>query len=578
MNNFFAELRRRNVYKVAVAYAVVGWLLVQVATQVFPFFEIPNWAVRLVVLAIVIGFPISLVIAWAFELTPQGIKRTEDVDLAAQPRAKSRAWIYVVVVGVFLSMGLFFLGRYSAGRANSQTSTSSNPQKSIAVLPLLNESGDPKDEYFSDGLSEELIAALAQISGLKVIGRSSSFRFKNRKEEPKTVGEKLGVSTLLDGTVRKQGDRVRIVAQLVNVTDGIQLWTRTFDRQLKDIFAVQEEIARAVAESLKVTLLGSDSAQKSASENVEAHNAYLQGHFYFQRRNLEDYRKAVDYFDEAIRLDPDYALAYAERAEAWTFIGDLTGERPTAFSKGRSDAEKAVAIAPALAEARGALGFVRCFVDWKFAEGLTELKRAKELSPANPTANDLLARIIVYLGRFDEAERQARHAVELDPLSTVTQGNMARVLFYAGKLDEADAFARKAVELQPTGASNHRWQVLIAAERGDGETALREAQLEPDEGYRRFELAIAQYVVGDLKAADAALDNLIAKAPEGFAYQIAEVYAVRGVKDKAFEWLQIAFDDRDAGMLSLLVDPLLRSLRDDPRYKNLLAKLGLPAP
>jgi predicted Zn-dependent protease len=215
-------------------------------------------------------------------------------------------------------------------------------------------------------------------------------------------------------------------------------------------------------------------------------------------------------------------------------------------------------------------------VDWKFTEGLSELKRAKELSPANPTANDLLARIIVYLGRVDEAERQARHAVELDPLSTVTQANLARVLFYAGKLDEADAVARKSAELAPTGAANHRWQVLVAAQRGDGEAALREAQLEPDEGYRRFELAIAQYAVGDRQAADAALADLIAKAREGFAYQIAEVYAVRGEKDKAFEWLQISFDDRDAGMLSLLVDPLLRGLHDDPRYKSLLAKLGLP--
>ena len=196
------------------------------------------------------------------------------------------------------------------------------PDKSIAVLPLVNESGDPKDEYFSDGLSEELIAALAQISGLKVIGRSSSFRFKDRKEEPKTIGEKLGVSTLLDGTVRKQGDRVRIVAELVNAADGIQLWTRTFDRELKDIFAVQEEIARAVAESLKVTLLGADSrsAQGSATDNAEAHNAYLQGHFHFQRRNIEDYRKAVGYFDQAIQLDPNYALAYAERSEAWMLL------------------------------------------------------------------------------------------------------------------------------------------------------------------------------------------------------------------------------------------------------------------
>jgi serine/threonine-protein kinase len=575
---FLAELKRRNVYKVAIAYAVVAWLLMQIATQIFPFFEIPNWAVRLVVLLLVIGFPIALIIAWAFEATPEGIKRTEAADATGQ-RSRGGAWIYIVLIAAALSVGLFFVGRYTAGRAtpeNREASTAIS-QKSIAVLPLLNESGDPKDEYFSDGLSEELIAALAQISGLKVIGRSSSFRFKERKEEPKTIGEKLGVRTLLDGTVRKQGDRVRIVAELVNAADGIQLWTRTFDRQLKDIFAVQQEIARAVADSLKVTLLGSeDKSAQIATNSVEAHNAYLQGHFHLQRRNVEDFRKAISYYDQAIELDPEYALAYAERAEAWTFLGDLTGQRPTAYPKGRTDAEKAVTVAPALAEARAALGWVRCFVDWKFADGLSELKRAKELSPTNPTANDLLARIIVYMGRFDEAERQARHAVELDPLSTVTHGNLARVLFCAGKLDEADAAARKAAELQPTGAANHRWQVLIAAQRGDGKTALREAQLEPDEGYRRFELAVAQYVAGDRPAADAALADLMAKAREGFAYQIAEVYAVRGEKDKAFEWLQIAFDDRDAGMLSLVVDPLLRGLRDDPRYKNLVAKVGLP--
>jgi serine/threonine-protein kinase len=576
--NFFAELKRRNVYKVAVAYAVVGWALAQGIAQVFPVFDIPNWAVRLMVLAIVIGFPIALVIAWAFELTPEGIKRTEDVDPAVDSRAKSHAWIYVVIVAALLSISLFFLGRFTA-RNSTGASSNEFPAKSIAVLPLLNESGDPKDEYFSDGLSEELIAALAQISGLKVIGRSSSFRFKDRKEEPKAIGEKLGVSTLLEGTVRKQGDKVRIVAELVNAADGIQLWTRTFDRELKDIFAVQEEIARAVAESLKVTLLGAQDrpGQRGAPSNVEAHNAYLQGHFHFQRRNLEDYRKAVSYFDQAIRLDPDYALAYAERSEAWTFIGDLTGQREPAWSKARTDAEKAVAIAPALAEAHAALGWVRFFIDWKFAEGLSELKRAKELSPANPTANDLLARVIVYLGRVDEAELQARHAVELDPLSVIAQGNLARVLLFAGKLDEADAAARKAAELQPASASSHRWQVVVAVLRGDRETALREAQLEPDEGYRRFELALAQQLQGDRQAADAALADLIANGRDQLAYQIAEVYTVRGEKDKAFEWLQIAFDDHDTGTLALLLDPLLRGLRDDPRYKNLLAKLGLPA-
>ena len=576
--NFFTELKRRNVSKVAVAYAVVGWLLIQIATQVFPFLEIPNWAIRLVILLTALGFPVALIIAWAFELTPEGIKRTEAADAAGQ-RSRGGIWIAVVVVAAILSLGLFFLGRYTAGNATPRLHEAATviPHKSIAVLPLLNESGDPKDEYFSDGLSEELIAALAQISGLKVIGRSSSFRFKDRTEEPKTIGKKLGVSSLLEGTVRKQGDRVRIVAELINAADGIEVWTRTFDRELKDIFAVQQEIARAVAESLRVTLLGSEEkATQMATDSVEAHNAYLQGHFYSVRRNTEDYRKAIDYFDQAIQLDPNYALAYAERSEVWTVIGDLTGQRSTAFPNARSDAEKAVAIAPSLAEAHAALGWVRAFVEWKFAEGLSELQRAKELSPANPTANDLLARVIVYTGRMEEAERQARQAVELDPLSAAAQFTLGRVLFYSGKLDEAYAAGRKLAELQPSASSSHRWQVLVAVQRGDGETALREAKLEPDDRIRPFELALAQYIRGDRKAADAALAELIANSRDGLAYQVAQVYAVRGEKDKAFEWLQIAFDHHDGGMPSLLVDPLLRGLRDDPRYKNLVAKVGLP--
>ena len=583
MNNFFAELKRRNVYKVAVAYAVVGWLLVQVTTQVFPIFEIPNWALRLIVLAIIIGFPIALVMAWAFELTPEGIKRTEDVDLA-QVRTKAHAWIYIVVVGAVVSISLFFIGRYTVGnkttpRLSETAIGSSIPQKSIAVLPLLNESGDPRDEYFSDGLSEELIAALGQIRDLKVIGRSSSFRFKDRKEEPKTIGEKLGVSTLLEGTVRKQGDKVRIVAELINAADGTELWSRIFDRELKDIFAVQAEIAKAVAASLELTLLGiKDAVATNAStKSVEAHNAYLQGHFYFARRNVEDYRKAITFFDQATRLDPDYALAYAERSEAWTFIGDLdTEQKKDAWAAAKRDAEKAVAVGPNLAEAHAALGWVRFFVEWKFAEGLAELRRAKELAPANPTANDLLARVLVYLGQIQEAEKLARQAIELDPLAYLARGNLARILLAEGKLDEADAAARKSAELQPAAAGSHRWQVVVAVLRGDGETALREAQLEPDEGYRRFELALAQCVRADREAADAALADLIANFRNQLAYQIAEIYAVRGETDKAFEWLQISLDNHDTGLLSLLIDPLIRSLRGDPRYKSMLEKIGLP--
>jgi TolB-like protein len=577
MSNFFAELKRRNVYKVAVAYAVVAWLLVQAASIILPTFEAPSWVMKALVVFLALGFILAVFISWAFEMTPEGMKRTQDVspdEVRSNPYwSKKKFAAFIIVIGV-IAAGLL---AYQLVRAPRSTTAFTSDNKSIAVLPLLNESGDPKDEYFSDGLSEELIAALAQIRELKVIGRSSSFRFKERKEEPKTIGEKLGVATLLEGTVRKQGDRVRIVAELINAADGIELWTRTFDRDLKDIFAVQQEIASAVASALKVRLLGSDerTSNSAATKNTEAHDAYLLGHYHFLRRNLEDYRKAFVHFDEATRLDPNYALVYAERSEAWTLAGDLTGETKTHWAKARDDAEKAVAIAPGLAEAHAALGWVRCFTEWKFAEGLSELRRAKEISPRNPTANDLLARMIVYIGKPEEAEKQAREAVELDPLASFTQGNLARILWYRGELDEANAVARKAAELQPSSASSHRFQVLVAIRRGDPELALGEAKQEPDDNYRRFELALAQYARKDHPAADAALTDLLAHR-QGVAYQIAEVYAVRGEKDKAFEWLQNAFDEHDTGMLGLLVDPLIRDLRDDPRYKALVAKMNFP--
>jgi TolB-like protein len=235
---FFGELNRRNMYKVAVGYAVAGWLLIQVATPVLPFLEIPNWAIRLVILTTALGFPLALIIAGAFELTPEGIKRTEAADTARQ-RSRGGIWMAVVVVAATLSLGLFFLGRYTAGRATPQVTaapTAVNPQKSIAVLPLVNTSGDPSNEYFSDGLSEELIAVLAKIPELKVIGRSSSFFFKGKSADSAAIGQKLGVANLIEGSVRKQGDPVRIVAELISAADGRSLWSETYDRELKDVF------------------------------------------------------------------------------------------------------------------------------------------------------------------------------------------------------------------------------------------------------------------------------------------------------------------------------------------------------
>jgi serine/threonine-protein kinase len=580
-HNFFAELRRRHVYRVAIAYAVVAWLLIQIATQVFPFFEIPNWIVRLVVLVTLLGFPLALTIAWAFEMTPEGLKRADDVAPNEYiPRWSTRRFVALIISVAILAAGvpLIHLSRSKPAFLSRFTAASALPQKSVAVLPLLNESGNSGDDYFSDGLSEELISALAQVKGLKVIGRSSSFRFRDQKEDSKSIGEKLGVSTLLEGTVRKNGDRVRIVAELINAADGSELWSGTFDRELKDIFAVQAEIARAVAASLELRLLGKDdSTENVATKSVEAHNAFLQGQFYFQRRNLEGYLKAVSFFDQAIGLDPGYALAYAERSEAWTWIGDLSGdEQKEAWSKAGSDGERAVAIEPQLAEAHAALGWARFFAEWRFDEGLGELRRAQQLAPWNPSTIDLLAPVVVYLGRFQEAEDLVRQAIERDPLAYQARQSLARLLFVQGKLDAADAAAQKAVELQPTAAGSHRWQVFVAIERGDGQGALGEAKLEPNERYRRFELALAHYTRGDRPAADAALTELIARDRDVMAYQIAEVYAWRDETDNAFEWLQISLDNHDTGLLSLLIDPLMRGLKNDSRYNALLEKIGLP--
>src|SRR5215472_3756097 len=355
----FGELKRRNVYKVAVAYAVVGWLLIQVATQVFPFLEIPNWAIRLVIVATAFGFPVALIIAWVFELTPEGIKRTEAADAAGQ-RSRGGIWIAVVAIAAALSLGLFFLGRYTAGRATlpvSEAATASNALKSIAVLPLVNTSGDPSNEYFSDGLSEELIAVLAKIPELKVIGRSSSFFFKGKSSDSAAIGQKLGVANLIEGSVRKQGDRVRIVAELISAADGRSLWSETYDRDLKDVFAVQAEIAKSVAEQMKVKLLGetvrSDAA--GSGENPVAHNAVLQSDFYFQQQTAENVRRAITFLQEAIRLDPNYALAYAKLAQAWrqyavSFATDPGDDAAKAYEEARRAGEKAVSLAPDLPE------------------------------------------------------------------------------------------------------------------------------------------------------------------------------------------------------------------------------------
>src|ERR1700682_4934198 len=314
--NFFGELKRRNVYKVAVAYAIVGWLLMQIATQVFPFLEIPNWVVRLVIVLVAIGFPISLVIAWAFELTPEGIKRTEDVDLAASARQpRKHAWIFVVIVGAAFSIGLFFIGR-STGR--NTASPSEMPAKSIAVLPFDNLSRDPDNAYFAEGVQDEILTRLAKVADLKVISRTSTLRFKCAPSDLRDIAKQLGVLNILEGSVQKSNDQVRVNVQLINAMTDAHLWADTYDRKLTDIFAVESDIAKTIAETLQARLTGSEknSIAKTPTVNPEAYELYLKGRFFWNRRSGVDVRKAIEFFNQAIAKDPNYALAYAGLAQA----------------------------------------------------------------------------------------------------------------------------------------------------------------------------------------------------------------------------------------------------------------------
>src|SRR5256885_3764210 len=320
--DFFAELKRRNVYKVAVAYAIVGWLLVQIATQVFPFLEIPNWVVRLVIVLVAVGFPIALVIAWAFDLTPEGIKRTENIDLvtsARQPR--KRAWIYVVVIGGAISIGLFFVGRYSVRNTASAAGTELSA-KSIAVLPFDNLSRDPDNAYFTEGVQDEILTRLAKVADLKVIARTSTQRFKSAPENLPDIAMQLGVANILEGSVQKVGDQVRVNVQLINALTNAHLWADIYDRKLTDIFAVESDIAKSIADTLQAKL--SSSAEhvlaSRPTENPEAHELYLKGRYFWNRRTGANLQKAADYFQQAIGKDPSYALAFSGLADCHVLL------------------------------------------------------------------------------------------------------------------------------------------------------------------------------------------------------------------------------------------------------------------
>ena len=581
IDNFFAELKRRNVYKVAVAYAVVGWLLVQITTQVFPIFEIPNWAMRLIVLAIVIGFPVALVIAWAFELTPEGLKRTEDVDLVAQARRKSHAWIYIVIVGALLSVGLFMLGRYGFREKNS--ASSELPAKSIAVLPFVNMSADKNDEYLSDGMTEELINVLAKVPGLRVPGRTSCFAFKGKNEEDifRKVGDQLHVGTVLEGSVRKAGDKLRVTAQLINVSDGYHLWSKDYDGDVKDILNFQSNVAEQVVQALQVKLGGEGTRllAKKPTENPEAHRLYLLGRYEFAKYTQTGWNNAIRYYEEALRIDPEFALAYCGLADNYAYMGSVVMPEKEAIAKEKEFAQKALELDPELAEAHMslALALVAAY-DWR--NGLKEFDRALELNPNLAFAYETQAWTLNGLGRFDEAIAKTRKAVELDPLNPFFQMSLSFFQYWARQYDDAIAQARKTLEMDPNSTISHVLLGLSFLKKGDTAGAIAELQKSktPDPGawYQGY-LGYAYAISGERAKAEQALRELeeLAKGQYVSPTAFATIYLGLGQKEKCLDWLEKAYEQQDSACWYLKIDQIYDSVRNEPRFQAILKKIGL---
>jgi len=582
MKNFFAELKRRNVYKVAVAYAVVAWLLVQVATQVFPFLEIPNWVVRLVLALVVIGFPVAVLIAWAFEATPEGIKRTAVADAMPAAGQKKHAWIYIVVIGGAISVALFFLGRYTAPISKNRGAS----ERSIAVLPFENRSRDPDNAYFAEGIQDEILTRLAKVADLKVISRTSTQHFKSAPDNLPQIGKQLGVANILEGSVQKANDQVRVNVQLINAITDAHLWADTYDRKLTDIFVIESDIAKTIADTLQAKL--SRSAEhvlaSRPTENPEAHELYLKGRYFWNRRTGENLKKAADYFQQAIGKDPQYALAYSGLADCHVLLPlypDLGSNPRDELPKALKAARKAVELDDTLAEAHASLARALAS-DLQLSPAISEFNRAIELNPNYATARQWFGECLQSQGQLEEALAELKRAQELDPLSLVINTVLGFAFDTVGKSHEAIAQLRKTIEIDPNFRIAHIYLGNVLEHNGQLKEAIVEYEKSNTlqaESFSLAQLARAYFLVDRKAEAQQLWDKLKSLSERQYvpAYAMAVVQLTFGNKDEAIRLLEKSYEDHapfdslDLGWI--LVDHRLDSLRSDPRFKKLIMRI-----
>lgn len=588
LQDLVTELKRRRLFRAVIGWGLLSFALLQVYEPVMHGLHLPEWSLTAVVLALAAGFPITVVLAWIFDLTEKGITRTPPAPDAATSGAASSGFRRALLLGALgllaAAPGLvyFFVWPGAARRVTVPAAGAARITPSIAVLPFADMSPGKDQEYLSDGIAEEILDGLAHVEALHVAGRTSSFSFKGRNEDLRTIAAKLGVATLLEGSVRKEGGRIRVTAQLINAADGYHLWSQIFDRELTGVFAVEEEIARAVVEALKVTLVGGRAPSSAArkTKRPEAHDQYLLGNRFMDQGGTEYYPRARSAYERAIALDPAYATAWAGLSGARFWIADAIApsvvEHTAQLDQAMVAAEKAVALGPDLAEGYQARGWLRCVSTWDWAGCKADNEKAIALNPGLARAYTGYASSLATFGPLDEAIRLARRGVELDPLSARACSTLGSLLLAGPGLPETRQVLERCLEIAPDDsfALGNLAEVDLLERRPAA--ALAWAGRIREEWLRLFVTALAQHDLGDRAASDQALAELVRRFGHDAAIQIAMVHAWRGSPDQAFTWLDRAVAQRDGGIGLLPHTPTLRGIRGDPRYLALLKRLGLP--